>query len=203
MVTLPDLVGKTFEEGKTELTKKKLIIVQSGIQLDTKYERGRIISQDPQPNSKLKMNKRVKVVLSAGKEKVMVPKFVGKNLETVTQALREAGLRKGKISHVYTPRYAAGKIIAQFPNEGEEVGKNSGINLLISQGEKEKQYLMPDLIGKQARTVIARLKEMEFNVAEVRYRYYPGVESGLIIYQEPTQGFRIKKRNRIALEVSK
>jgi len=203
MTTVPDLEGKTFDQAKEELFQKKLSIAQSGLQVHEKWERGKIIFQDPQAGSKIKLNKVVKVILSTGKEKVLVPNLIGKSFQTINQTLQESGLRKGKISHVHTPKYAAGKIMAQFPQQGEEVGRDTYISFLVSQGEIEKKYLMPDLIGKRAETVVAKLKEMDFRVGDIRYVLYPGLESGIIIKQFPTQGFRIQKRNLITLEVSK
>lgn len=203
MTTVPDLEGKIFDQAKEELFQKKLSIVQSGLQVHEKWEQGKIIFQDPPAGSKIKLNKVVKVILSTGKEKVLVPNFIGKSFQTINQTLQESGLKKGKISHVHTPKYAAGKIMAQFPQQEEEVGRDTYISFLISQGEIEKKYLMPDLIGKRAETVIAKLKEMDFRVGDIRYVLYPGLESGIIIKQFPTQGFRIQKRNLITLEVSK
>lgn len=203
MVSLPNLTGKTIEEAETELSKKKLFIVQKGIQFDNHWERGKIIFQEPSPSSRIKINKIVRVILSAGSEKVVVPQLVGKNLQSINSILEQAGLKKGKISQVHTSKYAAGKIITQQPQASEEIGRNSRVSLLISQGEREKRYLMPDLIGKRAGRVIAKLKEIEFRVEDLRYSYYPGLESGIIIKQFPPQGFRIQKRNLITLEVSK
>lgn len=203
MVSLPELIGKTMEEAEIELAKKKLFIVQKGIQFDSHREQGKIIFQEPSPGSKIKINKIVRVTLSAGSEKVVVPQLIGTNLQSVNSILEEVGLRKGKISQVHTSKYAAGKIMSQHPQANEEIGRNSRVSLLIGQGEREKRYLMPDLIGKRADRVIAKLKEMDFRVEDLRYSYYPGLESGIIIKQFPPQGFRIQKRNLITLEVSK
>lgn len=203
MVTLPDLSGKTLEEARMELNKIRLQVVQSGIQLHDRYELGQIIAQEPEAETKSRLNQIVKVLVSAGKEKVTVPGLTGRTLELILPTLEEARLRKGKVSHVHTSKYAAGKIISQFPPPKYEVGVNARVNLLVSQGEAEKKYLMPDLLGKRAAIVIAKLKEMDFRVGDVRRTYYPGLEPGIIINQSPKQGGRIQKRNIIALEVSK
>jgi len=203
MVTMPSLIGKTLEEAKTELEKKKIHLVQSGVRLHQRLERGKIIFQDPPENSKVKINTEARVVLSAGKEKVVVPELLGKNLQTIHPILDVAGLREGKISHVHTPKYAAGKIIGQNPLPEEEVGRDTPVSLLVSQGQHEIRYLMPDLIGKTAASSIAQLEQMDFNVSDIRYRYYRGLDSGIIINQFPAPGSKIQKRNRITLEVSK
>lgn len=203
MVTLPNLVGKTFEEASSELTRRKLSVVQTGAQYDTRWERGRIISQEPSPGTKLKINSVVKAILSAGTEKVLVPRLIGRNFQNSSQILKEAELRRGIVSQVHTSKYAAGKILSQYPQTAAEVGSNSPISLLISQGEKEEKYLMPDLIGKKAEIVLAKLKALDFRVEDIRYTFYPGLEAGITIKQFPPQGYLIQKKYPITLEVSK
>ncbi len=203
MVTLPDLTGKTFEEARKELHLLRLSLVKKGTDFNNEWEPGRIISQDPPPKSKMEVNRVVKVTLSAGSEKVIVPSLKGKNLQAINSILHEAGLRRGHVAHTHTAKYAAGRIMAQFPLELKEVPKNTQISLLVSEGEREKKYLMPDLIGKRADVVIKKLKKMGFKIGDIRYSYYPGLEPGIIIKQSPPLGYRILKRNMITLEVSK
>lgn len=203
MVSVPDLLGMSLDRAASELAPKKLFVIQNGLQLHEYLEQGKIISQDPPPKSKLKINETVRVIISAGKEKVTVPRLVGTNLQDINSILVENKLRRGRISHVHTPKYAAGKVIAQYPLENADVPINARISLLISQGEKEQKYLMPDLIGRRASEVISSLRHMGFNVGDVRFQLYRGLESGIIIKQTPPQGFRIQKRNLITLEVSK
>ena len=149
MATIPNLAGMTLEEARMELTKQKLRVVQSGVQLHNHYEQGKIIAHDPPPETKVKLNEEVKVVISAGKEKVIVPSIRGRTLQAILPTLQEAGLRKGRVSHVHTPKYAAGKIISQYPPSDEEVGINTRINMLVSQGDHEQKFLMPDLLGRR------------------------------------------------------
>jgi len=203
MVTIPDLTDHSIDEAREILMDKKLFVIKSGIELHEKIDKDKIISQDPLSGSKVKINSVVKVVLSAGKEKVIVPRFIGRSLQAIGPEIIEAGLMKGKISHVHTPAYAAGKVVSQHPLDGEEVARGSRISFLVSQGEREKKYLMPDLIGKRAAVVIERLKDLQFNIGHIRYSYYPGLESGIIINQYPEPGSRIQRRNLITMEVSK
>lgn len=203
MVTIPDLTNKSMEEAKQILMEEKLFVIKSGIALHERIEKDKIIEQDPLAGSKVKINNVVKVVLSAGKEKVIVPRFIGRSLQAIGPEIIQSGLMKGKISHVHTPAYAAGRILSQDPLENEEVARGSRISFLVSQGEREKKYLMPDLIGKRASVVIEKLKELEFNIGNIRYSYYPGLDTGIIINQYPEPGSRIQRRNLITMEVSK
>jgi len=203
VVNLPNLVNKTFDEAQFLLKEKKLTVVQSEYQLHQRIEKGRIIYQDPLAGSKLKLNSTVKVILSSGKEEVAVPQLVNKMEQLVNPLLREAGLRKGKISHIFTPRHAAGRIVSQYPPADVEVGRESRVSLLVSQGRDEDIYIMPDLLGRRVEPVIEWLESLEFRVGDTRRAPYRGLEAGIITLQTPQQGFPIKKRTLITLEVSK
>lgn len=203
IVALPDLKGKTFEEVKDELVEKKLNVVQSGAQLHPRIEKGLVIFQDPPSGSRLKQNSLVKVIVSAGREKVIVPQFVRKNFLSINPLFNEAGLNKGKISYIFTPRHAAGRIVAQSPPALTEVATDSQVSLLVSQGRDEEKFLMPDLLGRMADPIIAWLESLEFRVGDTRRAVYQGLEAGVIINQNPPQGFPISKRSLITLEVSK
>jgi beta-lactam-binding protein with PASTA domain len=204
MVTVPDLVGKNWAEAKAELIKRKLAGQEKAVEFSDRYEKGRVIGQDPSAGSKIRVNRAVKLTLSAGSEMVVVPKLVGQSLESASRTLSEAGLQRGQVSQIHTPQYAAGRIIAQEPPPSEvKISRSTPINFLVSQGEIELKYIMPDLIGRNAIPTIARLTALGFKVGDVRYSYYPGRDSGIIIKQFPPGGYAIAKRNLITLEVSR
>jgi beta-lactam-binding protein with PASTA domain len=204
LILVPDLAGKTLPEAGTELAKKRLALRENGVQFSDRFEPGRIILQEPAAGSRIRINRNIKVVVSGGSEMVDVPQLVGRSLEAAVKSLSEAGLQKGQVSQIHTPQYAAGRIIAQEPAPGSSrVKRNSAVDLLVSQGELELKYLMPDLIARKAAATIARLNELGFRVADIRYSYYPGRDPGVIINQVPPAGYSISKRNLISLEVSR
>lgn len=203
LVTVPGLTGKTVDDARAELARKRLNLAKKGEQFDTSRERGTIIAQEPPPGSKVKFNEVVRVILSSGKEKVIVPRLKGRNFQLIGNILDESGVARGLMSHVHTLRYPAGSIIAQYPLPGEEVGRGTAMSLLISEGGRETKYLMADLIGKKTETVIPRLRELGFRVEDVRNIDYPGLESGIIIRQNPRHGYVIQKNFPITLEVSR
>jgi len=204
MVSVPDISGKTLAEAERELAGKRLSLQKKEVEFHDRYERGQIISQEPPAGSKIRVNRPVRVIVSGGSELIEVPTLVGRSLEAASKVLGESGLQRGMISQIHTSRYAAGRIIAQEPKPGEQrIKRSTPLNFLVSQGEIEPRYLMPDLIGRRAGPCLARLKELGFKVGDVRYSYYPGLEPGVIIKQHPPNGFGIARRSLIALEVSR
>jgi serine/threonine-protein kinase len=202
-VTVPDLTGKTLTVAKADLAKKDLLAVQDGSEFSDRWEKGAILRQDPAPGSRIRVTQVVRVVLSSGSQTVVVPDILGKDLETAARLLSEAGLSRGKSTQIHTAKYAAGRIIAQIPGPESIVERNSPVGLLISQGDLEDRYLMPELLYRRADRVIARLKELDFRIADIHYVYYPYQRSGIIVGQSPLPGYRIQKRNQITLEVSR
>jgi serine/threonine-protein kinase len=204
IVSVPDVSGKTLAEAERDLARKRLPLQERGVEFNDRYERGQIISQEPPAGSKIRVNRPVRVVVSAGSELVEVPALVGRSLEAASKLLGESGLQRGLISQIHTSRYAAGRIIAQEPVPGEQrIKRTTPLNFLVSQGEIEPRYVMPDLIERKAGPCLIRLKELGFKVADVRYSYYPGRDPGVIINQHPPPGFGIAKRSLITLEVSR
>ena len=142
--------------------------------------------------------------MSSGKEKVAVPQLVNKMEQSVNPLLTDAGLRKGTISHIFTPKHAAGRIVAQYPLAGSNVGRESRVSFLVSQGKNEDIYIMPDLLGRPVEPVIEWLENLEFRVGDTRRaKYDENLDEGIITLQMPQQGYPIKKRTLITLEVSK
>ncbi len=202
-VSVPDLTGKGLAEGKGLLEKKDLSLSQRGSEFNDQWPKGRIVRQVPAAGSKIRVTKVIQVFISSGSEKVAVPALEGRSLEAALPLLKDSGLFKGKLTQIHTPRFPAGKILAQRPQAEEAAERNSAIGLLVSQGDREERYVMPDLIGKNAATVIDQLKAMDFMIGDIRSTYYPGLGKGIIIKQSPPNGYKIQKRNLITLEVSR
>ncbi len=203
MVYVPDIAGKTVDQARQELQKRDLGLAISGYQFSEEVGRGRIISQDPASGSRLKVNRQIQVVVSSGSESVTVPLYAGKSLEQSTLDMRQKGLSRGPLSQIHSRRYPAGRIIAQDPPAETVVERNHPVGFLVSQGEPETSYLMPDLIGRKVDRATAWLQQAGFKVEDIRHVYYPGLEKGVIIRQNPPGGYPIQKRNPISLEVSR
>ncbi|MFZ2053213.1 MAG: PASTA domain-containing protein [Candidatus Aminicenantales bacterium] len=204
IVSVPDVSGKTVAEAGRELARRKLSLQEKGVEFSDRFEQGEIISQDPPAGSKIRVNRFIRVVLSAGSEMVEIPALAGRSMEAASKVLGELGLQRGLVSQVHTPRYAAGRIIAQEPPpDDRKIKRATPINFLVSQGDIEPKYVMPDFIYMTASAAIAWLQKLGFKVANVRYSYYPGRGSGIIIGQSPPQGYGITKRSLISLEVSR
>ncbi|HPW18767.1 MAG TPA: PASTA domain-containing protein [Candidatus Aminicenantes bacterium] len=203
VVSVPDLAGKTVAQARADLSKKDLSLALKGTEPNDRVERGLIARQEPAAGSRIRTTMPVQVVTSSGSGVVAVPGLAGKPLDEALTLLQAAGLARGKMSQVHTPRLPAGRLLAQKPEPGTAVERGFPVGLLLSQGALDARYVMPDLIGLRAEGVIGRLNAWGFKVADLRYVYYPGATAGLIVKQDPPNGYCVRKRNRISFEVSR
>jgi len=141
MVTLPNLIGKTLEEASSELARRKLSVVQTVAQFDTQWERGKIISQEPSPGSKIKINRVVKVTLSAGTEKVLVPRLIGRNFQNSNQILKEARLKRVKFLKYTPPSMRREKSFLNIPRLRQKLGATP-LSVFLSVKEKRKKSIL-------------------------------------------------------------
>jgi serine/threonine-protein kinase len=203
LVTVPDLVGKELAQARAELAKKDLSLAFKGSEVSDRVEKGLISRQEPAAGSRIRVTTAVQVLTSSGSGVVTVPELAGKTLDETLTLLQAAGLTKGPLTQVHSARLPAGKVLGQKPPQGAVVERGHPVGLLLSQGGLDERYVMPDLIGLRAEGVLRRLNAWGFKVADLRYVYYPGAPAGLIVKQDPPNGFRVQKRNRITLEVSR
>jgi serine/threonine-protein kinase len=203
LITLPDLQGKTVEEARELLAYKKIGVSIRESRYDTKLEQGKILAQDPARGSRIKPRRTVNVIISQGSEQVEIPKLEGRSLEMAAQMLKTSGLRRGRVSQIHTSRAAAGRILAQDPSPGTVAARNSAIDFLVSRGQNEDRFIMPDLIGKRANEVLRRLKALDFQKCDRTEVWYPDIGPGIVVKQSPKGGALILKRNEIHLDVSR
>jgi beta-lactam-binding protein with PASTA domain len=141
------------------------------------------------------------VWVSLGPHHLSIPPVEGESVRTARIALEQAGL---PVAHVVEIEDAAaeGTVIVQRPPAGESEDV-AGSSLLVSRGSGGADYVMPDLIGRQASVVVAALQAAGLKVADLRYRSYPGVAPGIVLRQLPPAGHRVSTRTPLTLDVSK
>ncbi len=201
-VKVPDIRGKKIDEAIVILKRSGVGIKIKDERYTFKYDKGQIVEQVPQPGSSIKKGHTVFVVVSKGKDVVKIPDIVGKDFKTLDIELLEYHLVVGRRAAIHsgTPK---GVVIAQFPPAGVQVPAESEINVLISNGERKKAYIMPDFIGKNIQDVMPRIKGAGLSIGPVREIPYETLPKGIIVRQFPQAGHKVVEGNIITFEVSK
>jgi serine/threonine-protein kinase len=201
-VAVPSLLGRPVVDASLVLSQIQLQLKVEGRRYDAQVPAGRIVAQEPEGGTTLKTRRNVRVWLSLGAQRLTVPAVEGQSVRSARLAFEQARL---PVEHVVEVDHPApeGTVIAQRPPAGETDSVEGGVALLVSRGSAGFDYVMPDLIGRNAADVIEALRRAGLKVADVRYRGYAGVAPGIVLRQVPAAGQRVNARLPVSLDVSK
>jgi eukaryotic-like serine/threonine-protein kinase len=181
----------------------RLLLRVEGKRNDPKVPAELIVGQEPAPGATLKRQRSIRVWVSLGPQRLRVPSVVGESLRGGRLSLEEAQVPVGRVVEV-NDAAAEGTILMQHPPAGETESLSAGgASLLVSRGPGNRDFVMPDLIGRPASDVLDALRLAGLKVGEVRYRNYPGVPAGVILRQVPSAGYRVSAQSAVTLDISK
>jgi len=200
-VVVPSLLQKRVPEARGVAAGQGLDLRVEGKRFDSTVPVDRVVAQEPPPGSTLKSQRSVRVWVSLGPRRILVPAVEGQTLRTARLRLDEAKITVGRIIEVDDPA-VEGTILVQSPPPGETEPDFEALSLLVSRG-RGADYVMPDLIGRKAEDVLTALTQAGLKVADVRYRTYPGVAPGVVLRQLPPAGYRVGRESTVSLDVSK
>jgi len=201
-VVVPSLVGKALPEAGALAARGRLVLRVEGRRNDPKVGRDLIVEQEPAAGAGIKRQRSVRVWVSLGPRRLQVPTVEGESVRSGRLLLEQAQVPVGRIIEV-SDVAEEGTILQQHPGAGEtDTLAAEGASLLVSRGPGNRQFVMPDLIGRPALTVLETLRAAGLKVTEVRYRTYPGAAAGLVLRQAPMAGYRVSPQTSISLDVS-
>jgi serine/threonine-protein kinase len=134
-VIVPDLQGMNYEIARKKCKELKLYVTQTEIIYHEEIEKGKIISQTPNPEIMTKKYRTINVIVSDGPELVRIPYLDNLRVVEAKLKLENAGLTLGEKSFRYSEEVTKGKIIYSQPMADELIPKKSSINIVISLGK--------------------------------------------------------------------
>lgn len=154
MVRTPDIKERTLEDAAAVLS-------AAGLELDSdvieepssEVEAGRIISQSPDADEPLARGSRVRVTVSTGEERVLVPRVSGMNWEQAAALLRDAGFEPElSLSDALEPENQVLRVEA----EGTEVPKGTRLQVEVS---NNMLFRAPNLLRRSETNALNTLRE--------------------------------------------
>ncbi|MHB1651092.1 MAG: Stk1 family PASTA domain-containing Ser/Thr kinase [Desulfitobacteriaceae bacterium] len=169
MTVVPDLTGNTVPVASILLEKAKLNWGSNNTsEFSDKVENYKIISQTPDPHSKVRIGREVTVVVSKGPQMLTFPNLKEPPLskENALNAIQNSGFSVDKVTVDTAPSVTvpAGSVIDQNPAASALWVKNGDIHLTISSGPQFQTILMPDVVGKstqEARDILEHQNKLK------------------------------------------
>jgi len=202
--TVPDFVSKSLTEVVKWANKNEITLNQIYETSDITEEYG-IISQDVMAGTLLKNIEELTVVVSEGPnldKEVIVPNFIGKNVDDVIKFVEDNFLSNVSIDFEFSD-IARDEIMSQ--DKSGQMKRNDQVNFVASLGSEEdlSSVDMKDLTGSDLFHAITWIKRFGFSYT-LEYEYSDTVEKGFVLKQNQEQGTNIDpKTTEIVLTISK
>jgi beta-lactam-binding protein with PASTA domain len=198
-VTMPNLVGKNVSEAN-QLLRSGGLVLRVADRVYSELPANVVVRQTPPAGLLMKVSQQAHVVLSLGQRQLTIPKLEGTTLRISRIEMLRAGLQIGEVSNIALPNEPADTVVMQNPKPGMGAA-TPRVDVLVSEGDRDKAYVMPHLIGLNESDAQHRLDTATLK-RKVNYVSAPQWPHGAVIDQTPTSGARIPATAAVELTVA-
>lgn len=198
-VVVPNVCNLPLDSATIILKKAGLQSIVTERRYDRIIEQGRVIIQEPLPDTKVKKRRIINLSVSLGVEKITIPFITGLEFVKAQNILDRLGLVISDIDSSYSDSIGEGKIIRTIPEAEVEVKKGDEIKIIISKGIVLKA---PNLLGLKLDEAENILKSLNLVLGTVNEIEGSG-EKGTVIAQSPQPEQAVEAGDSINLMIIK
>ena len=199
-IVVPSVVGASLEEVNAALNPLGLSSEVIEKRFDEDIEAGRILESDPSGGGKVDTGGVVKLVISKGQERYVIPVLTGLTPEVAIKTLTNQPLKSAGITEEFNSTIPKGLVISSNPSNGQKVKRDTPVTILVSKGVEEIAYTT--YMGQSGDQAQNELTDAGFNV-ESSFAYSETIAAGAVISQTPAGLVSAPKGSTITLVVSK
>lgn len=200
-VSVPKLIGMTVEQAERVTASNGLLLDSTSRFYSNDVPEGRIASQLPPTGIHVRRGWQMRVAVSLGPQRVVIPDLVGQSPRAAEINARRRGLEVAEVATAHLPDAPYDQVIAQSPPANAETVTSPKLNLLVSTPEEQRAYVMPNLVGKHLADVMPALQDVGLKLGAVTA--VAGSTPTVILKQSPPAGQRVTPGMAVSFEVGK
>src|SRR5688500_14137960 len=131
-IAVPDLTGRSEADAQRELRAVGLALLEVTEQPHPEVSAGRVIAQSPLPGQQLRSGAGVRVAISGGRPRAIVPNVLGVMAERAQSMVQRSGFKVTTVTEENPS--SVGRVIRADPSPGEERELPATVTLVISAG---------------------------------------------------------------------
>jgi beta-lactam-binding protein with PASTA domain len=211
-VEVPRLIGMARTAAETSANGSGLILEVENKFFSSDVAEGKILSQLPSAGTRVRRGWRIRAAQSLGPQRTEIPSVIGQSVRAAEINVRRRGLEVGSIAVGTIPGANADQIVVQYPPPSSGALESPKISVLVAAEEAEKQFVMPNFIGKRLADVSAQIEEAGFLLGKVtdaspgtgtaQISATSAAGSSIIVKQIPAAGQKIQAGATVSFEVS-
>lgn len=188
VTVLPKVVGKPVDDAIRLLREAGYEPIKYETQFDEKAKEGTILRQTPEGGDETKPGRKVYLIVSGGKEMVIVPNLVGQALRDARILLVRANLDLGKTDMAFTDSVATGVVFKQSPDPGSKISTDQKVNIIVSEGSRAGRVPVPNVTGVSSAEALLRLGNAKLGVGNRTLVKSETERPGTVVDQSPKAG---------------
>jgi beta-lactam-binding protein with PASTA domain len=161
-VEVPDVENMEFEQAQSLVSAQGLQVERQEGRYNPNVPQGRVVDQNPPPNTGVKPGRRVYLTVNSGEAPtVSLPDLTGTSLREARNRLTSLGLQVGRVRVDSIPSPYPQTVTRQRPAPGDSLQQGKTVDLWYSEGLGSQQVTVPDVRGlrvERARRQLLRQK---------------------------------------------
>ena len=202
-IIVPDVSGKDIIYVLELMSENKLNTKVEGTEYHSTIPKNHVIYQYPKPGTEVKVGRYITIVLSKGSKWLDLPDLSGMNIDKAQIELDKLRLCSGVITKIYHANSLNDIIVSHYPEAGTYVTRHTCINLLVSRGNRSKNYLMPDFTGISLEETLMGLSLINVQPLSIKYTTDDQWPENRILDQKPGAGYALTKDDAVYLTVNR
>ena len=199
-IVVPSTVGANQSEVKAALTPLGLTSLVVEKRFSEDIGEGRVIQSIPEAGGRVDQGATVKLILSKGPERFILPQVAGLTIETARALIGKLPVALQPDSEEFNTKIPKGYVIESDPPSGEKVKRSAPVVLRVSKGIE--QVALASYIGKSSDQALNELQDAGFSV-KPKYEFSETKLAGEVISQTPVGGGTADKGSKITIVISK
>lgn len=202
-VEVPTVINLDQAQAMEELQSRGLKANILRTEDSDEYEKGKVMNQDPNPNTKVDKGSSVNLIISGGRE-IEVPDLRNMTLSQAEETLKELGLRLGRTTTASSDTVESDLIIdqEQKPYSKHQVGEEINVTVSTGADNRVKTIEVPYLVGKTEADAKAIIQQHGLSLRDLNYTYSSNTPRGLVISQSIASGTQVANNSKIDLTIS-
>ena len=199
-IVVPSIVGASVDEANAALSPLGVRSEVVEKRFDEDIAAGKILESDPSGGGKIDAGGSIKLVISKGQERYVIPVLTGLTPEVAVKTLTTQPLKSAGIVEEFNSTIPKGLVISTNPSNGQKVKRDTPVTILVSKGIEE--VALTTYVGQSGDQAQNELTDAGFNV-ESSFAYSETIAAGAVISQTPSGIVSAPKGTTITLVVSK
>ena len=199
-IVVPSTIGATQSEVTAALNPLGLTSIVKEQQFSEDIAEGLVIQSIPQGGGRIDQGGVVKLIISKGPERYLLPSIAGLTPDAAAKVLAKFPLSLQANSEEFSAKVPKGYVIDSNPPAGEKVKRDAIVVIRVSKGIE--QIALTSYIGKSSDQALNELQSAGFNVVST-YGFSETQLAGEVISQKPAGGGTADKGAKVTLVISK